>query len=184
MNTFYKQGILPVLIVIFIGCKSASHIEQASDKENIYFGYITNLTYDQLKQFLSSENIPVNDTVIIKYEYNGETCGSRYELPDDTIRAYNLKRQNYIQQKMIGRPNISVYRFREPGRDINKRVELDNFIIVDKKLFLFKTFFKKRYTCGSSIIIMPDRRFVMIRRDSHFDALEFTQGEIAEVLNR
>ncbi|MDE3144637.1 MAG: hypothetical protein KGL19_10815, partial [Bacteroidota bacterium] len=68
--------------------------------------------------------------------------------------------------------------------NLNKIKEWDNSILIDSTKHLFNLFFKKRCTCGSSIIVMPGKRFVFLRSDSHAEALDYTQEQIEKLLTK
>jgi hypothetical protein len=166
-------------------CEPSSRLYRLDDNVAMYFGHINEGTYNQIKQFLSSENTQLKDTIIIKYDYNNETCWDRMDERNDSSIMTSVKYwQKHIQQKMTARQNLTVFHYREPGNDLNKIIKPDSSILIHDKKILLNLLFKKRTTCGSSIIIMPDKRFLFIRSDSHFEALEMSKQQIEDVLNK
>lgn len=76
------------------------------------------------------------------------------------------------------RQYVSLFDFHEPGNNLNKIVKWDKSIIIDSSKLLFDLLFKDRCSCGSSILVMPDKRFAFLRSDSHSEALDMTQKQI------
>lgn len=59
---------------------------------------------------------------------------------------------------------------------------MDKSIIIDSSRQLFNLIFKERCACGSSIIVLADKRFVFVPSDSHSEALDFTQEKIRQLV--
>lgn len=187
MKLYFRSSIISFLLgIVVTSCNSTAQLYRPDNKEKIYFGYIKDSSYSQLKRVLSSySNIQLKDTIIIKYDFNNETCWDR--LDEETkkhIEMFIPRSQARIQQKMMARPYLTVLRFREPGNNLNKIVKWDSSILIDDKKELFNLLVKESSICGSSIIIMPDKRFLFIRSDSHFEALEMNKRQIEDILNK
>jgi hypothetical protein len=133
----------------------------------------------------NTTNSKLKDTIIIKYDYNNETCWEILDQrEDDYIMSFVTRHKERVQQVLMTRQNVSVFDFREPGNSLNKIKKLDNSIIIDTSKQLLKLLFKERCTCGSSIIVMQDKRFVFLRSDSHSEVLDLTQKQIEEILSK
>ena len=187
MKTLFRNSVLWFTILILLqGCESTAHLYRSDNRKKVYFGYINDGTYSQIKQFLSTATSKLNDTIFIKYEYNNETCWNYNDQhrSDDEIRLGISRWQAFLQETQNNRKSISIFRYREPGNNLNKIVKFDSSIQIDNKKFLYNLLFKTRTTCGSSIMIMPDKRFLFIRSDSHFEALFKTKQEIEDILNK
>lgn len=74
--------------------------------------------------------------------------------------AFVTTHQEKVQKTLSTRQNVSVFDFREPGNNLNKIKKWDKSIIIDSSRQLFNLIFKERCACGSSIIVLPDKRFV------------------------
>jgi hypothetical protein len=181
--------VFPVLFsfVIFVeSCSTASRLYRYDDKNRTYAGQLNDETFFALKQYLTNTtNTTLKDTIIIKYDYNNENC---WDILDQREKEYIMDfvttHKQRVQQILAARQNVSVFDFREPGNNLNKIKKWDNTIIIDTTKQLMNLLFKERCACGSSIIVMPDKKFVFLRSDSHSDALGLPQKKIIEVLNK
>ena len=176
--------ILFVTILGMLALNSNGQFYKPGDKGKFIKGELSEADYTSLKSILLENSKSVlQDTLIIKYEYNNETCWMFLDkLNDDEIASSIKIRQLQIQKACLVRKGISVFKFREKGLDLNKVVERDSSILIDRKKQLFRLLFKKRATCGNSIIVLPNRKFILIRSDSHFEAINYTQDQISDVL--
>ena len=175
-----------IVLIIAIGCNSTSRLYRRNDKNKIYTGKLSDSTYQSLKQFLTaSTKSQVNDTIIIKYEYNNEVCWEILDLKDDDyIMGFVITHQERVRKALAARENISIFDFREPGENLNKIKKFDTSIKIDSTKFLFNLLFKKRCVCGSSIVVMPDKNYVFIRSDPHSEALDYSKEQINELLTK
>ncbi len=175
-----------LLVAIAINCGTSSKLYRYDNKKRTYTGQLNDSISNTLKKFLTSfTNSKLNDTIIIKYDFNRETCWSILDQNNDEyIMSFVTRRKQRVQQVSTARPNVSVFNFREPGNDLNKIIKWDSSIIIDSSKQLFNLLFKERCTCGSSIIILPDKKFVFLRSDSHSEILDLTQKQIEEALNK
>lgn len=174
-----------VLIILF-GCGSTAQLYRSDDKNQIYTGKLSDTVYTSLKQFLqASTSSKIKDTIIIKYDYNNETCWDILDQSDDDyVRPFIPAHHEKVRNILAKRQNVSIFDFREPGQNLNKIKKWDSSIKIDTTKFLFKLLFKKRSTCGNSIIVMPDKNFVFLRSDAHSQAMDFTQAQIKELLKK
>lgn len=148
--------------------------------KEISTGEITEVEFNNLKQLLSDlSKLPVKDTLFIKYDFNRETCWDMTDQKDDVyIRDMIQFAQQRVQETSIKRPGVSIFRLREKGNSINKLISRDGSILIDIHKKIFHLLFKKRSLCGSSIIILPDRRFILLRSDPHMEVLNFASADI------
>ena len=175
-----------IVLIIAIGCNSTSRLYRSNDKNAIYTGKLSDSTFQSLKQFLTaSTKSQVNDTIIIKYDYNNEVCWELLDLKDDDyIMGFVITHQERVRKALAARENISIFDFREPGKNVNKIKKWDTSIKIDSTKFLFNLLFKERCVCGSSIIVMPDKSFVFVRSDSHSEAMYYSKEQISELLTK
>lgn len=172
-----------VVISTVISCASSSKLYSIDNKDRIYSGKLSDSTFNILKDFLRNYS-KLKDTLIIKYDYNYESCWSLLDQSNDAkIMSIVNSNKEQLNEAVKVRENISVFNFREPGKSFNKIKEWNSLIIVDSSKQLYNLIFSERNTCGNSIVVLPDKRFVFIRSDSHFEALDLNQKQIAQLLN-
>ncbi len=172
--------------IVLISCGPTSTLYRADNPNKIYCGTLDEATDITLRQLLSSHTtFPLKDTLIIKYDYNNESCWNILDQADDAhIMAFVTRHKERMQVLQTSRPDVSVFNFREPGNSLNKIKKWDNSIIIDSSRQLMNLLFKERSTCGNSIIVLPDKTFVFLRSDSHSEALELTQDQLLKYLTR
>ncbi|WP_179334125.1 hypothetical protein [Winogradskyella costae] len=187
MKKYFLHFVLLIMILtITLNCVSTSKLYRFENEERNYAGQLNDSDFFQLKQFLTNSIASkLKDTIIIKYDYNNETCWNLLDNKNkdyimDFVKNYNER----VQNELFTRPNISIYNFREPGNNFNKIKKWNNNIYIDSTKQLFNLLFKERCVCGSSIAIMPDKKFVFIRSDSHSEILDLTQEQIKKIMNR
>lgn len=136
---------------------------------------LTDSVYKELRQFLAdSSGTTLKDTIIIKYDYNKESCWNMLDRQDDAyINGIIRQQQQRIQKERMARPGISVFMYREPGNNINKLKKWDPDIQIDRTGNLQKWLFGKRKICGNSVIVLPDRTVLLFPSDAHFQALQY-----------
>ena len=146
-------------------------------------GNLTSLQLDSLKTYLSRTNSSPKDTVIIKYDFNGENCWNQLdhqsdEYIDQVVKSAQVRTVTVLRD----RPGISIYKFREEGISFNKLKLRDSDIKIDSSGFVRRLLFKEKQSCGTSGIILPSGDFILIKFDSHFEALSLSGKKIAAVL--
>jgi len=174
---------ISLLLIMLVSCSHTSQFSHKVDK-NVYAGQLSDSAYGILKQFLTgATQTMLNDTIIIKYDYNNETCWSTLDQQkDEHIMGVVTRIQQHVQDLKLTRQNCSFFNFREPGNNLNKIKKWDNSIIIDSSKQLFSLLFNKRYTCGSSIIVLPGKSFLFLRNDPHSTAFNYTQQQIEALL--
>lgn len=175
-----------VVMSILFGCSSTGQLYRKEDNNKIYSGKLSDTTYNGLKQYLlASTKVKLNDTIIIKYDYNNETCWDALDQKsEDFISPFVTAHKERLRSLLAERTNVSIFDFREPGTKVNKIKKWNNSIYIDSTKYLFKLLFKKRSTCGSSIIVMPDKNYVFLRSDAHSDAMDYTKSQIQAILKK
>jgi hypothetical protein len=177
------------LISIFTSAESfgsASQLNRYDDKSKIYSGKLGDSAYAALNQYLTTAlNSKPKDSIIIKYDYNNDTCWNILDKKSAKhIKDFVRRRKERVQQVLATRHNVSVFNFREPGNNLNKIKKWDNSILIDSSKQLYNLIFIERCTCGNSIIVMPDKRFVFMRSDPHLEVLNLTQKQIEKILSK
>ncbi len=178
------------ILILAENCGSSSQLYTKlytkDNKNRTYVGQLSDSIFTALIKYLTiTSNSKLRDTIIIKYDYNYENCWRFLDQKDDDYILNIISRnQKLVQHVLATRQNVSVFCFREPGKNINKLKQWDHTIIIDSSKQLFNLLFKERCTCGSSIIVLPDKRYVFVRTDPHFEASCFTQNKIEELLKK
>jgi len=167
-------------------CQPTSRIYRENDKGKVTIGKLPEEAVAIIKQHLFNiTKQELKDTILIKYEYNNETCWSISDMiyKDSVIESMIKSRITYHQTQLLKRHQVSYYHFRQPGNSFNKLVGKDKNILIDKDLVLNKLLFSEITTCGSSIIIMPDGYFILTKSDSHQQFLSYSSATINKMLS-
>ena len=175
--------VLITVFALFLSCKPSSSFYYKNRLVNV--GQLNDSTLSLVNQFLihSSGQKP-KDTIIITYNFNENACWSRLDASnDDYINGFVDRRNARINNKLKTREHISIYSFRESGNKVNKIISYNDSIKIDDSNMLLELFFERRFECGSTLTIMPDKRFVMVYNDSHLEILDFTKTQYQEILN-
>jgi hypothetical protein len=167
-------------------CKSFSHLYLEKDKNRAFFGKLKSNDYDSLQRLLNPfNNLQLSDTIIINYNYNYEHCWDNLEnREDEHIVGFVTRHNEKIKKLASERPNVKVFNFRESGNNVNKIIKWNPLIIIDSSKQLFNLLFTERCTCGSSIIIMPDKKFIFLRSDPHYEILDLQQSKMEEMMRQ
>ncbi len=172
------------LLTVTAGFNSTSSVA-TTNKQRISAGKLTDADVRFVKEFLQSfSKTTLNDTLLIKYDFNKDACWNMLDKSkDEDIKSIVLASKERIQTTLLTRPGISIFRFREPGDQLNKIIKWDDSILIDSTKQLYKLLFKKRTECGSSMIILPDGRFILLQTYPHMEALNLSQQQIAETFS-
>jgi hypothetical protein len=187
MTKMLKNFIISIYCLTFlISCGSTARLYRPDNTNRIYSGRLDDASNTSLRQFLASRaTSSLKDTIIIKYDYNNESCWELLDQKDDNyMQGFVTRHKERVQKVQATRPNVSLFDFREPGDNVNMIKKWDGTIIIDSSRQLMNLLFKERSICGNSIIVMPDKRFVFIRSDSHSEAMDLTQNRILEHLTK
>jgi len=173
-------------VAVIQSCSTTPQLYRFNTKNKTYTGKLSDSTFMALKHFLTTNTSAIlKDTIIIKYDYNNENCWSILDQSEDSyIMGFVTRKKERVTKVLAKRQNISVFGFREPGNNLNKIIKWDNSILIDNSKQLYNLLFREQCTCGNSILVMPDNKFVFIRSDSHSEILELTSKKIEEMLNK
>ena len=169
-------------LILAVGFNSTSQ----PNKLRTATGHLTEPAFRLLQQLLQPfATAKLNDTLILKYDFNKDDCWNiTDQRKDEDIQPLVLSSKQRIQTAALTRPNVSIFRFREPGNNLNKLIKWDESIFIDSTRQLYQLLFKKRTECGSSMIIFPDKRFILLYSDSHFEALDLSKKQMEELINK
>jgi hypothetical protein len=122
---------------------------------------------------------------VIRYDYKYDDCWQLLdrqsaEYIHGVVNAHNARVAKFNYE----RKGVSLFEYRDAGNNFSKLKLWDQHVKVDTTGFLFNLLFSKRAGCGASAIILPNKRCVIIRSDSHFTAMELSSGKVLELLNR
>ncbi|TAE10422.1 MAG: hypothetical protein EAZ47_11005 [Bacteroidetes bacterium] len=174
-----------LLLFVHFANTTLGQLGSRERKYDIVTGTLTDEQFSQLKQFLYlSTRKPLRDTIFIKYDFNMSDCWHNLDMRsnDSTIAARNKLQKAYLAQQEEVRPQITIFKFREKGRNCNRVTKLNTNILVDEQKFLKRLLFKTPIMCGTGAIIMPDMRYLLVMNDSHFDVLYFTKTHIEDFM--
>lgn len=174
------------LMIAFWGCHPETTLYRFDDNKRISIFKLNETSLTAVKKYLSNfSNKAIQDTIIIKYDYNNETCWNTLDniKTEEEMKAKVLYIQTSYETLLSTRPGVSFFNFREPGENINKITKYNTSIIIDKDLELYKFFFKEKCRCGNSILILPDGRYIFTRSDSHTNALYYSAEQIKQLLH-
>lgn len=184
-----KVGLINLLIlfvlIIFVGCSPHGPLYRFDDDRRISVYQLEDSSLSVVKKYLSQfSNKAIQDTIIIKYDYNNETCWSILDenVSDEEMKRRYLSSPSPFEAYLSVRPGVSFFHFRQPGNNINKIIKYDPFIIIDTDQELYNFFFKEKCTCGNSILILPDGRYIFTRSDSHTNAVFYSSKQITGLL--
>lgn len=183
---FQLLFIMTGLIFLVLSCKPPTYYPPRFE-DKIYTGKLSDTVYLALKKYLiATTHQQLRDTIIIKYEYNKETCwASSDSIYEDSFFINAAGRgEKYRLELSKNRIGASIFHFREPGNEINKTIKWDKTIIIDSTKVLFGLLFSKRNICGSSILIIPDQRYIFIKRDAHEDIIRLNPIYVSGFLEK
>ena len=124
----------------------------------------------------------LNDTLVINYNFNNDDCWQALQYKGaDYFNKVVEQKAAYVRNLAAMRPGISVFQFRTPGKNPDPLILHTSTVITDSGL-LRKMLFHQKTTCGSSAIVLPDGRYLIIRSDAHFDALAMRQKTMDSLL--
>ncbi|MFD2286379.1 hypothetical protein GJU39_00460 [Pedobacter petrophilus] len=136
-------------------------------------GTFTRGKADSIRNYLTQiSNEKIQDTVFIKYEFNGETCWSILDGESDKYIAGVIQSANdYTQRYKNAHPNVTVLRIKESGKNFNKLVLRNPKMIVDSG-YLRQNVFLNTATCGTSMKLYPNGNYEFMLSDAHFKILD------------
>lgn len=167
-----------IAAIIFISTFSNCSSSKLYRTGKYFKGSLNDSDYVKLREYLHVKT----DTIVLKYDFNRETCWDNLDRADDSyIRTVVKNYQSLIDSISKLRPQISIYQYREPGSQINKFKKWNEQIKIDNGL-LRKMIFTEKTVCGTSAVILPDKNYILIKSDSHFEAVLLTKDVLSVLL--
>ncbi|MBO9673643.1 MAG: hypothetical protein J7577_09365 [Sphingobacteriaceae bacterium] len=176
---------LPVSSILFLSvfiyaCSPKLYVDE---NKRYQAGTLTGTQIDSLHIFLKqNERLVLKDTIIIKYDFNRDDCWK--ELSYQNAEFLNNVRwtfQKNILEKAEARPNVAIYQYREEGKSFSP-IKSKGLEIETDSGFLRKLLFKEITSCGTSAIILPNGKFLLVKSDPQFSALILNAKDIEKKL--
>ncbi|WP_146202917.1 hypothetical protein [Pedobacter paludis] len=152
--------------------------------ENQYeSGSLSEAKIDSLKSFLKENaRAELRDTIFIKYDFNKDVCWNDLSYQNATfLNDSRYAYQNYVKEKSAKRPTIAVYQYRQEGSSFSP-IKSKGLEIETDSGYLKNLLFKEQTTCGTSAIILPTGKYLLVKSDSHFAALLLNGKEIEKLI--
>jgi hypothetical protein len=73
---------------------------------------------------------------------------------------------------------LKIFEYKETGSVFNEFQKRNKDILSDKGNLLKKLIFSDPAICGSSIIILPSKDYILCKSDSHFETLDYSKEKI------
>lgn len=164
---------------------SACFAQKLYLQDNYARGILDQQSYDLIKAYLEKENqTKLKDTIIIKYNFAGDDCwGATDALGKKKSLEVIESNNNHINAVSSKRPNVSIFEYRQKGNNQNNVKLKSPYIKIDNNDLIKNLLFKEKTTCGTSIIILPNRRCLIIKSDAHFNAINLSTKEINVYIN-
>lgn len=165
-----------VFLLLFSKCTETTPLPKGRydyDSRGKYLkGKLSDSSFQALKTYLQqSFSGELKDTIIIKYDFNSADCRGGLHDENDTAVLNRIQfYQKGVAEQVLKRPGISVFEFREAGNTISKYRRWNQDVKIDNG-FLQRLFFTEKTICGTSVIMLPDHQFLVVKTDPHFDAL-------------
>ena len=180
----FKFSLLFLLLILLLSISCKSHYQYENSK--YASGKLSSQEMSNLNNFLVTKSSQVvRDTIIINYNYNNANCWQMLDQQsDEYIRDFLDGSKEYVRKNTANRSKMNYFQFREPGNNVNKKILWDDSISLDDTLFLKNLLFLNKQSCGNSAIILPNGDFIIVKNDSHKEALSFDKKRISEILIR
>lgn len=152
--------------------------------ENQYeSGSLSDTKMDSLKIYLKENSrTELKDTIFIKYDFNKDVCWKDLNYQNATfLNDSRFAYQNYVKEKSVKRPTIAVYQYRGEGNSFSP-IKSKGLEIETDSGFLKNLLFKEQTTCGTSAIILPTGKYLLVKSDSHFAALLLNGKDIEKLI--
>jgi hypothetical protein len=175
-----QLSIFLFLSIFIYACSPKLYLDEA---KRYQAGTLTDAQIDSLHTFLKqNERLTLKDTIIIKYDFNKDACWK--DLSYQNAEFLNNVRwtfQKNILEKAEARPKVSIYQYREEGKSFSQ-VKSKGLEIETDSGFLRKLLFKEVTSCGTSAIILPNGKFLLVKSDPQFSALILNAKDIEKKL--
>lgn len=180
------KNLKPLLFLLAIASSfiySCSPKLYVDENKRYQAGTLTESQVDSLHLFLKeNQRLALKDTIIIKYDFNRDDCWK--DLSYQNAEFLNNVRwtfQKNIQEKAKARPQVAIYQYREVGESFSQ-VKSKGLEIETDPGFLKKLLFKEITSCGTSAIILPTGKFLLVKSDPQFSALLLNAKDIEKKL--
>ncbi|KQM63850.1 hypothetical protein ASE74_11800 [Pedobacter sp. Leaf216] len=179
-KTQLQLFILLSLSVLIYSCSPKLYVDE--DKR-YQAGTLTDAQVDSLHFYLKeNQRLTLKDTIIIKYDFNRDDCWK--DLSYQNAEFLNNVRwtfQKNILEKAEARPKVAIYQYREVGESFSP-IKSKGLEIETDSGFLKKLLFKENTSCGTSAIILPNGKFLLVKSDPQFSALLLNAKDIEKKL--
>jgi len=175
-----KLFLFPILITLLYSCSPKLYVDESKRYEA---GSLSDAQVDSLRTYLKeNERVALKDTIIIKYDFNNDACWRDLNYQNaDFLNNVRWTFQKNIIEKAQARPAVAIYQYRQAGENFSQ-VKSKGLEIETDSGFLKKMLFKEVTTCGTSAIILPDGKFLLIKSDPQFSALLLNNKDIEKKL--
>lgn len=167
---------LPFLLTLVYACSPKLYVDE---NKRYQAGTLSETQIDSLHAFLKqNERLALKDTIIIKYDFNKDDCWKDISYQNtEFLNNVRWAFQKNIQEKAEARPKVVIYQYREKGESFSP-IKSKGLEIETDSGFLRKLLFKEITTCGTSAIILPDGKFLLVKSDPQFSALILNAKDI------
>jgi len=164
------------LSIFMYACSPKLYVDES---KRYQAGTLSDAQIDSLHTFLKqNERLALKDTIIIKYDFNKDVCWNdlNYQNPE-FLNNVRWTFQKNILEKAAARPKVAIYQYREVGESFSQ-VKSKGLEIETDPGFLKKLLFKEVTTCGTSAIVLPNGKFLLVKSDPQFSALLLNAKDI------
>lgn len=168
------------LLTLVYACSPKLYVDEC---KRYQAGTLSDAQIDSLHTFLKqNERLALKDTIIIKYDFNKDVCWNdlRYQNAE-FLNNVRWAFQKNIQENAEARPKVAIYQYREKGENFSP-IKSKGLEIETDSGFLGKLLFKEITTCGTSAIILPNGKFLLVKSDPQFSALILNAQDIEKKL--
>ncbi len=169
-------------VVLFLNLSCKAHYLYENSKYG--GGKLSSTESSDLQNFLGGNSSnTVRDTIIINYNYNNANCWQMLDQEsDEYILQFVESSKEYVIKNTKDRSKTSYFQYREPGENVNKKILWDESITIDDSLFLKNLLFKNKKSCGNSAIVLPNGDYIVVKDDSHSEALLYDKKKVSQIL--
>lgn len=164
------------LSVLIYSCSPKLYVDE---NKRYQAGTLTDAQMDSLHTFLKqNERLTLKDTIIIKYDFNKDGCWNDLNYQNaEFLNNVRWTFQKNILEKAAARPKVAIYQYREVGESFSQ-VKSKGLEIETDPGFLKKLLFQEVTTCGTSAIVLPNGKFLLVKSDPQFSALLLNAKDI------
>lgn len=166
--------------VLIYSCSPKLYVDE---EKRYQAGSLTDAQLDSLHLFLKeNQRVALKDTIIIKYDFNNDVCWNDLNGQNaDFLNNVRWTFQKNIQEKAQARPKVSIYQYCQTGKNFSP-VKSKGLEIETDSGFLKKLLFKEVTSCGTSAIVLPNGKFLLVKSDPQFSALLLSANDIENKL--